>query len=143
MQYEEALEIINKYGLNPNFGYGGVSKSYQIDKADMLYNLEDSEYYVSLWEAIGCRCGGYNGHIDNLLLGLVKNYLDENRENNGIFYDKTRQNEIEMLNYIMCSSGILDYGTSPRFPFLSPYGKVILDLYFKQDRPDWLDDGEL
>lgn len=140
---EKAYEIIDKYDIPRNFGYGGVSSLFILNKANTLKQLEDPEYWCSLWSTIGCNCGGYCGDLDELLLGLVKNYMDENRENNGIFFDKTQKQEIELLNYIMCSADILEYGSSPRFPWLTKYGEVVLDLYFKQKRPEWLDEEDV
>lgn len=128
------MSLLEKYGLRERFNLEA--------KEDLLGILEDPTYWVSLWNVIGCSCGGYNGDLDELLLGLVNNYIEKG-DNNGIFFDKTRQNEIELLNYIMCSSDILDYGTSPRFPWLTPYGEVVFKLYFEQERPDWLDKEDL
>ena len=138
MNLKEAELLLNKHSINLNFGYGSVSESFLIEKAENISRLEDVDWWESLWQAIGCSCGGYSGELDQLLLGLVLNYMNEDSENNGIFYDKSRQNEIEILNYIMCSADILEYGSSPRFPWLTRYGEVVLDLYFNQTKPDWV-----
>ena len=141
-------KLLNKYKLSKKFGYGGVSEEFVQEKCNLLKRLEDPEYFVTLWEAVGCQCGGYNGELDELLLDVVKSQLAENTENNGIFlYGKDASEEIkskiELINYILCSADLLDYGTSPRFPFISPFGRGVFDLYFKQVRPDWLDEDDI
>lgn len=139
-------KILEKYKLDPKFGYGGVSELFLIQKINMIKALEDPEYWVSLWELVGCKCGGYNGYLDKLLLDVVADIKKE-KESKGIFLygkeDEEKKAKIEIINYMLCSEDMADYGSSPRFPWLTEYGKVVLDLYDKQKIPKWLDKDDI
>lgn len=130
MKYEEALDILKTFEIDAKFGYGGVSKEYVIRKAEILELLSDPDYDLSegdIWLAIECNCGGYNGYWDDILLKVIKDLRSENPEN--IFLEgKKYQNEVEIINYILCSADICEYGTSPRFCWLTDYGKVVFNL---------------
>jgi hypothetical protein len=140
------MDILDKYELDKKFGYGSVSDLFLENKRDMLSNLDDVSYWVSLWQVVGTSCGGYNGSIDKILLDVVKDQLSE--EPKGILLygkdvDENTLSLIEIVNYMLCSEDICEYGGSPRFPWLTEYGRVVLDLYFKQDRPDWLERSDI
>lgn len=130
MDRNEAYKLIQSHNIHPNFGYGGVSDEFLITKANILKDLADPEYFAPIWQVIECNCGGYNGELDDLLFAVL---YDLKHEKEGIFQnDKKHQNYVELVNYILCSADICEYGTSPRFCWLTQYGEKVLELYEKQ-----------
>jgi len=121
-------------GLDPKFGYGGVSSHFLRSKKLIIEDLEDPDFYCDLWEIVEVGCGGYDNVWDSKLRLVVEDLLSSDPK--GIFLSKTNLNilesDIEILNYILCSADICNYGTSPRFPWLTSYGKYVLNLYKNQ-----------
>ena len=69
-----------------------------------------------MWEKFGVKFGGYNSSIDKKIIDIIKCHL----ENNNLFSSEVAkkleldQDFVELVFYMMCSTELWDYGTSPR-----------------------------
>lgn len=74
------------------------------------------EEAFDMWEALGISCGGYNSAIDALVIRVMQDILD----NRPVYVTDiaTRlgvtPEMVELIQYILCSADLCEYGTSPR-----------------------------
>lgn len=128
---------MSKYPLFEKYNLTETAFSEEViqNKHIILERLDNPNRYVDAWDIINCPCGGYNEELDELLEEAFKDLLSEKPL--CVFLhgedDEEYRLKRELINYILCSADIMDYGTSPRFGWLTPWGKVVLGLYFKQD----------
>lgn len=95
--------------------------------------------YPSMWELLGVSYGGYNSEIDRLVIDIMKSLM---RPDCLYMTDIAKilncdELFVETIQYILCSTGLWTYGTSPRgcFPENDEKCRELIDkceIYFKE-----------
>ena len=79
-----------------------------IPGGDEMYSDDD---HFDPWNLFPCFYGSYNSEFDDLAISVLEDMRD------GTW--KRRDLASEMLREVLCTSGLCDYGTSPRVCFAS------------------------
>jgi hypothetical protein len=78
------------------------------------------------WDALGIHCGGYSSSVDDQLLAVMRAVRDGARRSRAredgptnFVRDVARvtglgEDHVELVQYILCSADLCDYGVSPR-----------------------------
>lgn len=96
---------------------------------DLVPNEEDENGpYWDPWTALGLRCAGYSGAIDAQAVAVLggisyKEFCTDIAEASGMSPE-----HVELWQYIFCSAGWAEYGTSPRACFPNHGGPDISAL---------------
>lgn len=129
MNRKEAEEYLLSVGIHPNFGYAGVGDSFLIGKATICKALDEKKDDVGLWDVLGISCGDYNTAIDEHILSVMEEinkgpcFVTDLSETLGL-----DRHYVELIQYLICSAEMGEYGTSPRGCWLTDYGKFILKV---------------
>jgi len=127
MNRAQAEAYFRANNIPPNFGYGGVSDQFIIDKALLCKGLQNSDPDMDLWAVLGIECGGYDDQIDQDILKVL-NILNTKQT---YVTDLAKQMEvsatyIELIQYIICSAELAEYGSSPRGCWITEFGSFVL-----------------
>lgn len=99
-----------------------VLKEYTSKQNDILND------YLS--EKLHNWCGGYNGSIDDLMLNVLELSDSQKYENSWYAHIAKKagvpEDYVELINYVLCSADLMEYGTSPRGAWLTEEGRKLL-----------------
>ena len=73
---------------------------------------EDIEF--DMWEVLHVSCAGYNSKIDEDMIGVLCGIRDKKFSTDIANDLKLPEEYVELLQAIVCSAGLAEYGTSPR-----------------------------
>lgn len=123
----------------------GVSTDYISDhELVRLYtacmHLETAENIEIMWDILGIECGGYNSDTDNDVFHVLV-FLYMYRNNSGVSkfvdniakYTGMSESHVELIQYIICSRELADYGTSPRGCWLTDLGVYVTEQLILAD----------
>lgn len=85
---------------------------------------EDEDTF--LWDALKVPLGGYNSEVNNDILKVMC-LIQLGKFNTDISQETgMTKAHVELIQYILCSADLADYGTSPRGCWLTKEGKELL-----------------
>jgi hypothetical protein len=88
------------------------------------FTQDEDEF--DMWNELGVPCGGYSSRIDFLVIEIMKNlqfpilpYVTDIAKKLEVSEDF-----VELVQYILCSKDLFEYGVSPRGCFPKSYDQV-------------------
>jgi len=118
-------KFLKDRGINPTFGYFEVGEKFLRTKVEAIETLEAKEE-GALWKVLNIQCGGYNGAIDEDILKVLSILNTEQTFVDDIAKQMSKdESYIELIQYLICSAELAEYGGSPRGCWLTDYGKFV------------------
>ena len=88
-------------------------QSYKNWKGKTMTKDEAIEEF-DMWESFKIRCGGYNSATDWNMINVMECVLDGNFNSDIALKLSIDTEHVELIQYILCSCDLCEYGTSPR-----------------------------
>ena len=139
--FKTNLKLAKKFFEKRNVDYKYISDHELVRLYTACMHLDSAEDIDIMWHIFGLNCGGYNGEIDYDIFNVLC-FLFEHRDNVEVskYVDNIAKNTgldpkyVELIQYIICSSELADYGTSPRGCFLTDLGLYVTLQLILADR---------
>lgn len=90
---------------------------YEFRDAATANKYPEEECPTDPWgDCLGLSCGGYNSEVTNDILAVMRVIIDDRPAYVTDIAEKTGllPKHVELIQYILCSADLCEYGTSPR-----------------------------
>jgi len=118
-------------------------RAYIATTPQQIVPVEGEDYHTvveDFWDILGIHCGGYGSDVDDDIIKVME-AMHAQVGNTSSIASHTGLSEphVELIQYILCSAGMCDYGTSPRGCWLIHTVKDLVPEIVARWRKEWDD----